>query len=73
MKVMKIEILVIDFDGVGEDGIKSVIENSRYPNRCINPEVKDIKTVDIGEWSDDHPLNNMTTCDEEYKRLFHSA
>jgi len=69
MKAYKLEILIIDFDGVGDE-IKDVIEQQKYPNHCIAPDVKKMEVVDIGEWHDDHPLNNSLTCDEEYKKLF---
>ena len=69
MKVHKVELLVIDFDNVGDE-IKDILEGARYPNHCISPEVKKITTVDIGEWDDDHPLNLKNTADEEYERLF---
>jgi hypothetical protein len=72
MKVMRVEMFFIDFDEIGEDEAKSVIENTKYPNRCMYPEVKKVDVVDIGEWSNDHPLNNSKTCDEEYKRIFQS-
>lgn len=70
MQAHKIEIFVIDLDEIGVEEIKSVIENTRYPNRCISPEVKSIKTVDIGEWHDDHPLNLIDEAEAEYHRLF---
>ena len=70
MKAYKVELLIIDHDELGADGIKDVIENVKYPNYCIAPDVKNIECVDIGEWDDDHPLNKFSTCDEEYKRLF---
>ena len=69
MKAYKIEILIIDFDEVGADGITDVIENTRYPNRCISPDVKSVESADIGEWYDDHPLNSAATCDDEYAAL----
>jgi hypothetical protein len=69
MKVFKIELLVIDFDGLGEDGVRQELMNVRYANDCIAPDVKAIEARDI-EWSDDHPLNKHTTADAEYKRLF---
>jgi len=72
MNVYKIEILVIDFDGLGEDGVRSTIENARYPNHCISPSVQAIATRNI-EWSDEHPLNNSSTADDEYRRLFATA
>lgn len=70
MKAYKIELLVIDHDGLGEDEIIAEIENVRYPNDCISPLVKSIEVRDIGPWRDDHPLNKRDTVDEEYRRLF---
>lgn len=70
MKIYRIEVLVVDTDQIGEKEIKDVIENARYPNRCISPQVKKIESRDIGEWHDDHPLNNTNTADAEYQRLF---
>ncbi len=69
MKVFKIEIMVIDFDGLGEDGVKNEIENVNYPNDCMSPEVKSIKSEDV-EWSDDHPLNLHETSKQAYIDLF---
>lgn len=69
MKAYRVEILVIDFDGLGQDGVRTEIKNARYPNRCISPDVKAIEEHDIGDWSDDHPLNNRSTADAEYARL----
>lgn len=60
MKAYKIEILVIDFDELGQLEIERQIENICYPNG-ISPEIWGIKEVGIGEWSDDHPLNNPET------------
>lgn len=73
MQVHKIEIMIIDFDEVGAEGIKEVLENTHYPNRCIDPCVKSIKTVEIREWDDDHLLNRRETAEAEYQRLFGSA
>lgn len=71
MKAYKIEILVIDYnDELNEEEIKNVIENQRYPNHCMSPEVKKIESRDIGEWHDDHSLNLHNEADEEYNRLF---
>lgn len=72
MKAYKVEILVVDHDGLGADEIKSVFENIKYPNWCMYPEVKHITERDIGEWHDDHPLNLHSTAEREYKRLFES-
>lgn len=70
MKVMKLEVFVIDFDGLGENDVRQAIENARYPNRCISPEVLSVEAKEIGEWSDGHPLNNSKTAPAEIKRIF---
>jgi hypothetical protein len=70
MKAYKVELLVIDFDDLGEDGIRDEIENAKYANRCISPSVQKMDSRDIGEWTDDHPLNNRHKARTEYKRIF---
>jgi len=70
MKVYKVEVLVIDFEDIGADGVKAEIENANYGNDCIRPEVKTCEERDVGEWSDSHPLNRRNTKDAEYRRLF---
>lgn len=56
MKAYKIEIIVNDHESAGADGIKSLIED--YSSVYIAPMVLDVKEMEIGEWSDDHPLNS---------------
>ena len=68
MKAYKIEILVIDHENIGEENIIDTLNNVRY----INAHVKSVKSADIGDWDDDHPLNNRKTADKEYERLFQS-
>lgn len=70
MKAYKIELLVIDFDGLGKDSIIREIENANYPNDCLSPIVKSVVEKDIGEWDDDHPLNKRATSDGAYKEIF---
>jgi hypothetical protein len=70
MNVHKVILRIIDFDDIGADEIKLVLEETHYPNRCISPEVASIETVDIGEWDDDHLLNNYTTAEAEWRRIF---
>lgn len=72
MKAHVVTLLIIDMDEIGVDEMKVVIENTHYPNRCISPEVFKIETVDIGEWYDDHPLNQITTAQKEWINLFPS-
>jgi len=72
MKAHVVTLTIIDFDDIGADEIKVVIENVHYPNRCISPDVVNIETADIGEWHDDHILNYKRTANAEWKRLFPS-
>ena len=69
MKVYKVEMMVVDFDNIGEEEIKFVLENNHYPNHCIDPDVMNIEGVEV-EWSDQHPLNIYETQEAEYNRLF---
>lgn len=70
MNAFKVEILVIDFDGLGADGIAKQFDTVSFPNDCVTLCVKAITGKDIGEWSDAHPLNKAGICDAEYRRLF---
>ena len=70
MKAYRLELLIVDFDGIGEDAIKVEVENARYPNDCVTPQVKSVECRDIGQWHDDHPINKRDTADAEYQRLF---
>lgn len=69
MKAHKITLLVVDFDQLGKDRVLDAIETAKYPNRCISPNVVSCETVDVGDWSDDHPLNHACWQDE-FNRLF---
>ncbi len=71
MKVYKIELMIVDHDGMDPDEIKGVIENQRYPNHCINPRVINTDVRDIGEWHDKHPLNLRSKYEDEFKKIFH--
>ena len=70
MKVYKIVLTVVDFDDIGQESVRKEIECARYPNDCISPSVMSIESRDIGEWSDDHPLNKASTAENEMRRLF---
>lgn len=69
MRVFKVELMIVDHDGVGEDGVISMLENARYPNRAISPTVMGVKSREI-EWTDDHPLNKFSTMSTALKELF---
>jgi len=70
MKAYKVELLIIDFDELGEKELRDVIKHTHYPNYCISPNIISVEERDIGEWSDDHPLNHRDTMKTEYERLF---
>jgi hypothetical protein len=70
LKAYKIEVLIVDHDRLGAEGIKQELENTRFANDCISPNVMAVQEADIGEWEDTHPLNNYNTMAEEYARLF---
>ena len=65
IKAYKIEILVLDFEGGGEEHIRDAVENMRY----LNARIMRSKSVDI-EWSDAHPLNQCGTSARAYQDLF---
>lgn len=68
-KVFKVELMVIDFDDVGEEAIVKMLENARYPNRAINPVVMYTESRET-EWTDDHALNFKETEIAAYRKLF---
>lgn len=72
MKAYEVTLRIIDLDELGPDEIKAVLENTKYPNHCIAPQVHAYREADVGEWSDDHPLNRASTADAEWRRLFPS-
>lgn len=66
MKAIKLTVLVLDFEDYGEENAKDNIESMKY----LMASVVDSESVDIGEWDDDHPLNNSDTSEAEFNRLF---
>lgn len=68
-KIHKVTLLVVDHDGIGADEVVTVLENSRYPNHCMSPDVMAIETREV-EWSDDHPLNQRDTMEAAFDELF---
>jgi len=68
-RVYKIELLVIDHDGIGEAGVKDALENTKYPNHCIAPSVMSVDSH-VVEWDDDHPLNKRSSMRAAYEALF---
>lgn len=72
MNVYRIELMVIDFDDIGMTAACQTLEDQRYPNRCIHPQVMSSQKRDIGEWADGNPLNsgNINTSKSAFDLLF---
>ena len=70
MKVYKMTLMFIDFDNLGAKGATDIIENARLPNHIIPGHVMALEERDIGEWDDDHPLNNYKTQIAAFQILF---
>jgi hypothetical protein len=67
MKAYKVEVLVLDHECVGEDGVVYFLENVKY----LYPKVMSIQSKEIGEWDYDNPLNRRDeACREYYEHLF---
>lgn len=61
MNAYLLAVLVIDHDQMSVDAVADTIEDQKYPNRCIYPYVLGREVYNIGEWDDDHPLNQRDT------------
>ena len=70
VKVHKLTVMILDFEEMGADEVVGELENGSFPNDCISPYVMDVQTRDIGEWSDDHPLNRNDTAAATFNLLF---
>ena len=57
MKAYKLTITVLDFDELGPEEIVLLIEETKYPNHAILPNVQEICEANIGRWYDDHRAN----------------
>ena len=57
MKAYKIEMIIVDTANEGLDSILATVDCMRYHKA----DVISIVDADIGEWSDEHPLNQKGT------------
>lgn len=69
MKVYRVTLEIIDFDGLGGENIIDEIRNTRYSNDCIDPKVIKLESSDIGDWDDNHPLNKKIGNKEYFNKL----
>lgn len=61
MRAYTLTVLVIDHDGLGPEAVNEELEAGRFGNDCIHPHVVRSDSHEIGEWTDDHPLNSHST------------
>ena len=66
MKVIRLDVMVVDFDGMGIEAVKEEIENMRHTSGVV----LSAKEREISDWHDDHPLNCRDTAKAEIERLF---
>ncbi len=66
MKAIKVELLVIDSEGFGAEEVARTLASNKY----ISAQVLSTQEVDIGEWSDEHPLNKLDSYAAEADRIF---
>jgi hypothetical protein len=70
VKVMKIELQVIDFEGCSDEDTVHALESCKYID-SVKVKWMESVVVDWDEFGEDnHPLNKSDTQDAEYKRLF---
>lgn len=55
MKLRKITMYVLDFEGMSDQDFKYHLTNDRY----LSIKLDKIEEADIGEWHDDHELNKQ--------------
>jgi hypothetical protein len=65
-KIYKLIVSVLDFDDLSEGDVIHEIENNKF----LSVDVVDIKSAEIDDWTDDHPLNNYGTFQSEFERIF---
>jgi len=68
-KVHKVVLFAVDHDDLGANGVKSVLEGQRYPNRCLMPQVFSTETREV-DWNDEHPLNRADTQHQVFEQMF---
>lgn len=66
MKAYRFEICVLDFENYGPEEYKVIIEQAKH----LSGTVMSLDEIDIGEWDDDHPLNNSKTARSYFEQTF---
>jgi len=69
-EVHLVELVIVDHDNMGIEEVKTVLENTRYPNHCFGGmSVRRTRTKEV-EWYDNHPLNFTDQRDGAVETLF---
>jgi hypothetical protein len=69
MNAHKVELLILDGENISREDVVYFLENVKY----LWPKVLSIKTKEIEDWNDDHPLNKGENLHEGIEELFDSA
>ena len=70
MKMHKIELYVVDFEDYGIDNFITEIEQLDI-SACVH--CKNERTVDIGDWDDNHIANRQDVTHEQLEMFFNNA
>jgi len=72
IKALKLEIVLIDLNGLGHKKIQDMLENASYPDPYLCPKVVAINEINIECDSGDHSQDKRdSTFEELLKQLFH--
>lgn len=71
MKIYKMTVMVVDMDDIGGKQAVVELENGRFGNDCICPQVVDCVEADIPDDEfDQHPINFNATWKAAFDKLF---
>lgn len=65
MNIFKVVLMVTDFDGLGENNLRTILENNRNLAGAVHS--VEMRTV---EWSDSHPLNHGMQWQDHFAAMF---
>jgi hypothetical protein len=65
----KIELYVVDHEGMDVNEVISILHNNQY----YNFKIMTTQSVDIPEWTDDHLLNQRNCSIEQVREFFNKS
>lgn len=70
MKAIKVELIFINHENIREEeDVRHELKNVKY----LYPTILSLKSKEIGEWHDDHPLNKKETFSKTAKEIFNQV